>query len=111
MHTEPNVSTVAPRAHRLRRIAALLPLLAMAGCDGGAGPVDPGQTDVATLEVAAPAPTITVGTSMQMTATPRSGSGAPVAGVAVAWSSGNEAVAEVSAAGLVTAKGGGRARR
>lgn len=94
---------------RTGRIAALLSLLAFAACRDGQGPIDPGTAGIARVEVTAPAETMDVGTTIQLSATPRSQSGAPVPGAAVAWASGNEAVATVSTAGLVTAVAPGQA--
>ena len=60
------------------------------------------------MEVTAPAATMEAGASMQLSATPRSRSGAAVHGAAVAWASSDEAVAAVSASGLATAFAPGR---
>ncbi|HEX2080529.1 MAG TPA: Ig-like domain-containing protein [Longimicrobium sp.] len=92
----------------LRRIA-LPPLLALAACDGGEAPFEPGRAEVAAVEVTAPAPTMTVGARMQLTATARSGSGAALPGVTLAWASSNEAIATVSFSGEVTASAPGQA--
>src|SRR5688500_16780952 len=92
----------------LRRIAALLPLLALAACGDGQGPtVPPRGLQVATVEVTAPVASVAVGETMQLDATPRGANGAALEQVAVAWSSSNEAVAAVSATGRVTANAPG----
>jgi hypothetical protein len=62
---------------------------------------------VASVTVAPASATLAVGQTVQLTATPRDSSGAPLVGRSVTWSSGNPAVATVSAAGLVTAAGAG----
>ena len=67
-------------------------------CDG---PTEP--TPVASLEVTAPATTLASGGSVQLTAVARSSGGQTLAGRTITWSSSNQAVATVSAAGLVTA--------
>ena len=66
-------------------------------CDG---PTEP--TPVASLEVTAPATTLASGGSVQLTAVARSSGGQTLAGRTITWSSSNQAVATVSAAGLVT---------
>jgi|GEM_PF-1785752 len=94
----------------LRRIAALLPLLALAACGDGQGPtVPPRGVEIAAVEVTAPAASVTVGETMQLDATPRGANGAALPGVAVGWSSSNETVAAVSATGRVTANAPGQA--
>lgn len=102
-------SRPARTASFLRRIAALLPFLAIAACDGGEAPFEPGQAQVAAVEVTAPAGTMTVGATMRLTATPRSGTGAALPGVPLTWTSGNQAVAAVNGAGEVTAYAPGQA--
>jgi uncharacterized protein YjdB len=98
-----------PRAARMtRRITALLSLLVLAACGDGKGPLDTGAAEVAAVEVTAPATTMETGASMQLSATPRNRSGTAVPGAAVAWASSDEAVAAVSASGLVTAFAPGR---
>lgn len=92
----------------LRRVAALFPLLALAACGDAQGPTDTGGAQVAAVQVTAPSASVAVGETMQLAATPRGQNGAAVAGVSVAWSSGDAAVAEVSAAGRVTAKAPGQ---
>ena len=53
---------------------------------------------------------MSLGETVQLTATVLDGNSQPVAGAVVRWSSGDEAVATVSAQGLVTAAGNGMAR-
>lgn len=114
MRSEPTIQT-APATRRasflrLRRLSAVLPLLAITACgDENGGPLNPVGAEVAAVEVTAPAPAMTVGTTMQLGVTPRGRSGAPLAGVAIAWSSSDATVAAVSAAGLVTAIAPGQA--
>src|SRR5436309_13907163 len=74
-----------------------------------------GKTDTATVTVAgcvAPvaavtvspaAPTVQVGQTAQLTATPKDASGNPLAGRVITWQSSNGAVASVNGSGLVTA--------
>jgi hypothetical protein len=62
---------------------------------------------VAAVTVVPASAALAVGETVQFTATPRDSTGAALAGRVVTWSSGNPAVATVSAAGLVTAAGAG----
>jgi uncharacterized protein YjdB len=78
-----------------------------------------GKSGVATISVqAAPIPvasvtvspgsaTVSVGQTVQLTATPKDAGGNPLAGRSVTWSSGNTTVATVSGSGLVTARAAG----
>lgn len=64
-------------------------------------------TPVASVSVSPASATVSVGSTVQLSATALDGNGAPVAGWPVSWASGNPAVATVSASGFVTAVGGG----
>jgi len=59
-------------------------------------------TPVASVEVNPPAPTVAAGSTVQLTATPKDGSGQPLSGRTVTWSSGDAQVATVSSTGRVT---------
>lgn len=107
MRTQANIS--ARPGAILRRIAAFLSLSALAACGDDQGPTDPGGAQVATVEVTAPAASLAVGETVQLSATPRGPGGAAVTGAAVAWSSSDPSVAAVTAAGLVTAQAPGQA--
>jgi uncharacterized protein YjdB len=109
MRTE-SIFQAAPATRRTAPLALLLPFLALAACDGGEAPFTPPAGEaVASVEVTAPAGAMTIGTSTQLSATPRSRTGAPVSGIALTWSSSDTMVAAVSATGLVTAKAPGLA--
>src|SRR2546422_6090032 len=58
---------------------------------------------VAAVTVSPAAPTVQVGQTAQLTATPRDANGTPLSGRAVTWASNNTAVAMVNGSGLVTA--------
>ena len=62
---------------------------------------------VATVVVSPATVALDVGQTAQLTATPQDANGAPLSGRAIAWSSGNTAVATVDASGLVTANAAG----
>ena len=57
---------------------------------------------VASVAVSPASASLTVGGTVQLTATPRDGGGNPLSGRAVTWSSSNTAAATVSGVGLVT---------
>lgn len=87
--------------------AAAAAVLACGGddpCDSVAGPAV-----VTSVEVTPDDPTVALGTSLQLTATPRSACGNRVADAQVAWSSGTPSVASVSPSGMVTGEGIGTA--
>src|SRR5687768_5515442 len=63
---------------------------------------------VASVDVASPAPTLEIGSSVQLTATTRDATGAILTGRNVTWSS-NTPYAKVSATGVVTGVGIGEA--
>ena len=80
-------------------------LTGLIGCSTFFGP-DP----VAWVSVIPASDTIAVGTSVLLTATPRGGSGAPMADRHVTWESSKTTVATVDAGGLVAAKAPGKAK-
>src|SRR3989454_9034300 len=64
---------------------------------------------VASVAVTPASAGIQVGQTVQLTATPKDGSGSPLSGRAVTWASSNPSVATVSGSGLVTALAAGSA--
>jgi plastocyanin len=85
----------------LGSFAAALALATLAACSGGDS-TSPGGTPVlAAVRLFAPKGTITVGETVQLTASPKDQNGDPF-NAAVTWSSSNNAVATVSATGLVS---------
>jgi len=64
---------------------------------------------VAAVTVSPAAPTVQVGQTAQLTATPKDASGNPLAGRVITWQSSNGAVASVNGSGLVTAVATGAA--
>lgn len=69
------------------------------GSDGGAGP---GPAPVATVTVSPALDTIAPAATLQLTATPKDGSGNALSGRTITWSSSNPLVASISPAGLVS---------
>jgi hypothetical protein len=95
----------------LLRSAALL-AVGLAACDSdeGTGP-EPGPAPVASVSVEPKegvwSGTLSPGQTIELTARARTGEGAELPGGVVAWASADTAVAMVSAAGVVTARGDG----
>src|SRR5437879_6284477 len=75
----------------------------------GTAAVTVGNVAVASVDVSPPSAAVVVGQTLQLAATPKDASGNPLSGRAVTWTSGNTAVATVSASGLVTAVAAGSA--
>ena len=64
---------------------------------------------VASVAVSPPTATVSIGLTVQLTATPKDANGNPLSGRVVTWSSDNTAVATVSGSGLVTGVAAGTA--
>lgn len=93
-----------PRPPRASALAATLTLLAACGGGGDPGPTQPPPPPaVGSVSVSLGAAQLIVGSTTTATAQVLATTGAPLAGRTVTWSSGNEAVATVSAAGVVSA--------
>ena len=75
----------------------------------GASAITVTQVPVASVTVTPASPTVSVGQTVQLTATPKDASGNPLAGRVVTWSTSNASVATVSSPGLVTGVGAGTA--
>ena len=78
-------------------------------CERSTSPASPGvdTATVASVTVSPPSPSLQIGQTVQLTATPRDASGAPLGGRVVTWSSSDSGVARVSATGLVTGRATG----
>jgi uncharacterized protein YjdB len=63
----------------------------------------PAPVPVASVTVSPAAPSLQVGTTVQLTAVPRDANGGALSGRTITWQSSNPSVATVSASGLVTA--------
>lgn len=86
-------------------------ITATAGSATGSATVTVTPGGVASLQVSPRTASLTsLGETVQLSVLPRDAAGNTVAGALVAWTSQNEGVAEVTASGLVTAKGTGSAR-
>ena len=82
----------------------LVGLVAIMACGGdGAGPIDPGGSDVASVAITAtPATIMTVGQQVQLSATAYDQRFNEIPDAEIAWSSADNAIATVSGSGLVT---------
>lgn len=86
--------------HWTWRIAPAAAVLLLAGCGGGT--TAPAAACGSAVSVTPTSATVAVGASVQFTAVLRITEGCTHVGSAVTWSSGNSAVATVSATGIVT---------
>jgi uncharacterized protein YjdB len=77
---------------------------ALGACGYRSSPSEPITPVVASVTVSAPGnnPSVGVGHSIQLTATPRDSRGDPITGLAVSWSSSDQTAATVDQSGLVT---------
>lgn len=91
----------------LTRARILLLSLGLAACGGGGGPTPPSETPVASVSLSETAAILIPTQSVTLTASPRSATGALLAGRPVTWTTGSAGVATVSATGVVTATGVG----
>ncbi len=85
----------------LRTVVAAL-LAAGCGGDGDVTGPPPGDHPVTTVELSPNPATVAVGRTTQLTAVTKAGDGSPLSGRAITWRTSNEAVATVSATGVVT---------
>ncbi|MEX1186340.1 MAG: Ig-like domain-containing protein [Gemmatimonadaceae bacterium] len=88
------------------RVLVAAGLMFTAACGGGDGPTPPAGPASVDLVPTGSLRLFVIGETVQLTATPKDGSGNPVS-APVSWTSGNQAVATVSGSGLVTATGFG----
>jgi|GEM_PF-3551956 hypothetical protein len=91
----------------LRLVLAASALAALAAC--GDAPPGPDRPAVAAVQAVAPAASLVVGATHQLTATPRGADDAPLLDRPVVWTSEDETIVRVTPAGLLTARAPGRA--
>ena len=97
---------------RARQVLTVAIAVALAGCGGSSGDSPTGQPPapvVGSVSVTAPATSVNVGETLQLTATIRDQSGSALSGRTVGWSSSSLDVASVGSTGLVTGVGVGSA--
>lgn len=104
--------TAARRPSSTFTLLGLATLLLLAACGGGSdstAPEPPDDNTVASVVVSPGAATIDVGTTLQLSATPRNAAGTTLTGKSIAWSSDPTAVATVNGTGLVSGVAAGTA--
>ena len=89
---------------RVTGVAAGGPVTITATCETktGTSAVTVTAVPVASVTVTPASPSVQAGSTVQLTATPKSAGGTPLTGRTVTWSSGNTAVATVNGSGLVS---------
>jgi len=87
---------------RNRGIALIMMAAAIVAVACGGDDTPTGTAAVVAVTVSAPSAAIFVGATSQLTATAKDASGNAVSGAAVTWTSSSDAIATVSASGLVT---------
>ena len=97
------------RSHSYPR-AFLLCLLGAAGLSCGGSASGPTTATVASVTVSAPARSVSVGNTAQLSAVAFDQTGAQLIGVTFQWSSSDKAIATVSSTGVVTGVAVGSAR-
>jgi len=97
---------LAQRLARLK-VTLIIGLLAALACERPVTAVLNAALRVASVFVSPPAASLPVGRAVQLTATPRDSTGAPLTGRALTWLSTNLNVAAVDGSGLVTAQAPG----
>jgi hypothetical protein len=85
----------------------LIGALALASCSGLDATYGTGAAVVASVQVAPGSAAMTIGATLQLTATPRDADGNMLFSEPVQWSTASESVATVDSAGLVTGRGAG----
>lgn len=96
-HTVPLERQVKLRDSAIRRLAGLLLLAFIVGCDDSSGPVPVGS-----VEISPPDPSVEVGSTIQLEAAVLDASGDELTDRSVEWSSDDPQIAEVDSGGLVT---------
>ncbi len=81
-----------------------------AACGYRSNPTQPATPEVQSVALGPANPSLTVGQSVQLTATPYDSHGQVVTGVSVTWASAAPAIARVDANGLVTGVAAGHAQ-
>jgi len=101
--TNPGVATVSSIG-LVRGVAAGAATVTVS-CEGqtGAAAITVAVVPVASVAVTPPSASVTVGQTVQLTATPKDANGNPLSGRTVTWATSNAAVATVSGTGLVSA--------
>jgi uncharacterized protein YjdB len=85
----------------MNRPLLLALVLGAAACGYRSSPSQPPTPDVKSVSLSPANPTLSVGQTVQLIATPYDSHGQPVSGLTVAWTSGAPSIASVDSTGLV----------
>jgi len=96
------VATVSSSGLVTGKVAGTATITATSEGQSGTSAITVVHVPVASVSVAPASATVSVGSTVQLTATPKDASGSPLSGRTVSWSSSNTSVATVSSSGLVT---------
>src|SRR5437773_6683281 len=96
------VATVSSSGLVTGRVAGTATITATSEGQSGTSAITVVHVPVASVTVAPPSATVQVGSTVQLTATPKDAGGNPLTGRTVTWASGNTSVATVSPSGLVS---------
>ena len=109
--SDPDVATVVPTSVVTASVTALTPGSATvtASSEGYSNTVQVTVTSqsIDTIVVVPPSGSVSIGQTLQLSATPKDAGGTALTGRTIAWSSSNTSLATVSAAGVVTGVGAG----
>jgi uncharacterized protein YjdB len=100
--TNPGVATVSSIGLVRGVAAGAATVTASSEGQTGAAAITVAVVPVATVAVSPPSASVTVGLTVQLTATPKDANGNPLSGRTVTWATSNAAVATVSGTGLVS---------
>ena len=96
------VATVSSSGLVTGKVAGTATITATSEGQSGTSAITVVHVPVASVAVAPPSATVQVGSTVQLTATPKDAGGNPLTGRTVTWASGNTSVATVSPSGLVS---------
>ena len=96
------VATVSSSGLVTGKVAGTATITATSEGQSGTSAITVVHVPVASVTVAPPSATVQVGSTVQLTATPKDAGGNPLTGRTVTWASGNTSVATVSPSGLVS---------
>jgi len=104
-----SVATVSASGLVTGKVAGTATITATSEGQNGTSTVTVVHPPVASVSVTPTSATVPVGSTLQLTATPKDATGSPLTGRTVTWASSNTSVATVSATGLVTGQVAGTA--
>src|SRR5207237_4133145 len=104
-----SVATVSASGLVTGKVAGTATITATSEGQSGTSTVTVVHVPVASVSVTPPTASVQVGSTVQLTATPKDASGSPLTGRTVTWASSDAGVATVSTSGLVTGRAAGTA--